>query len=93
MRWVGIYHMQGGGAGFLVGKPAGRWSHRKPRCRWEDNIKMDLNETRWEKNDLLNSLNSPLDVMLWLTCAVTRSISMFRLKNVSTSTVPHNGWR
>jgi hypothetical protein len=52
----------------LVGKPAGRRPHRKPRHRWEDNIKMDLNETGCEKNVLLNSFNSPLDVMLWLTC-------------------------
>jgi hypothetical protein len=43
----------------LVGKPAGGWPHRKPRCRWEDNIKMDLNETGWEKIVLLNSLNPP----------------------------------
>jgi hypothetical protein len=29
----------------LVGKPEGKISLRKPRCRWEDNIKMDLKET------------------------------------------------
>jgi len=30
----------------LVGKPEGKRPHGRPRCRWEDNIKMDLQE--WE---------------------------------------------
>jgi hypothetical protein len=28
----------------LVGTPDGRRPHRNPRCRWEDNIKMGLQE-------------------------------------------------
>jgi hypothetical protein len=28
----------------LVGKPEGKSSLGRPRCRWEDNIKMDLQE-------------------------------------------------
>ena len=28
----------------LVGKPEGKRPLRKPRCGWEDNIKMDLRE-------------------------------------------------
>jgi hypothetical protein len=28
----------------LVGKPEGRRSLRRPSCRWEDKIKMDLQE-------------------------------------------------
>jgi hypothetical protein len=28
----------------LVGKPEGKRPLRRPRCRWEDNIKMDLRE-------------------------------------------------
>ena len=39
---------------------------------------------------MLNSLKPPLDVMLWLTCSATRSISMFRWKYVSTSTITLN---
>ena len=31
----------------LVGKPDGRRPLVKPRCRWEDNIKMDLQEVGW----------------------------------------------
>jgi hypothetical protein len=28
----------------LVGKPKGKRPLGRPRCRWEDNIKMDLHE-------------------------------------------------
>jgi len=31
----------------LVGKPEGKRSLARPRHRWEDNIKMDLQEVGW----------------------------------------------
>jgi hypothetical protein len=31
----------------LVGKPEGKETIGIPRCRWEDNIKMDLREIEW----------------------------------------------
>jgi hypothetical protein len=31
----------------LVGRPEGKRPLGRPRCRWEDNIKMDLREVRW----------------------------------------------
>jgi hypothetical protein len=31
----------------LVGRPKGRRSLGRPRCRWEDNIKMDVQEVGW----------------------------------------------
>jgi hypothetical protein len=31
----------------LVGKPEGNSPLGKPRCRWEDNIKMDLKDMGW----------------------------------------------
>ena len=31
----------------LVGKPGGKIPHRRRRGRWEDNIKMDLQEVGW----------------------------------------------
>jgi len=31
----------------LVGKPGGKRPLGKPRCRWEDNVKMDLQEVEW----------------------------------------------
>jgi hypothetical protein len=31
----------------LVGKPEGKRPLGRPRCKWEDNIKMDLQGVRW----------------------------------------------
>jgi hypothetical protein len=31
----------------LVGKPEGKKPLGRPRCRWEDNIRMDLREIGW----------------------------------------------
>jgi hypothetical protein len=36
----------------LVGKPEGRRPLERPRCRWEDNIKMDLREVGWGRHGL-----------------------------------------
>ena len=47
MRWAGhVAHMREGRGVYrvLVGKPEGKRPLGKPRCRWEDNIKMDLQE-------------------------------------------------
>jgi hypothetical protein len=35
----------------LMGKPEGKRPLGRPRCRWEDNIKMDLRETGWDGMD------------------------------------------
>lgn len=39
VAWIGEKR---GAYGVIVGKPEGR-----PRHKWEDNIRMDLKETRW----------------------------------------------
>ena len=47
MRWVGHVARMAEGRGvyrILVGKPEGRRSLGRPRRRWEDNIKMDVQE-------------------------------------------------
>jgi hypothetical protein len=47
MRWVGHVAWMGerrGVCGVLVGKPEGKRPLRRTRCRWEDNIKADLQE-------------------------------------------------
>ena len=47
MRWAGHVARMGQGRGvhkILVGKPEGRRPLGRPRRRWEDNIKMDLQE-------------------------------------------------
>jgi hypothetical protein len=45
MGWVGHVARKGKEMGVyrvLVGKPEGKRPSGRPRCRWEDNIKMDL---------------------------------------------------
>jgi hypothetical protein len=47
MRWAGHVARMAEGRGVhrvLVGKPEGKRSLGRPRCRWEDNFKMDLQE-------------------------------------------------
>ena len=47
MRWAGHVALMGEGRGVhrvLVGKPEGKRLLGRPRRRWEDNIKMDLQE-------------------------------------------------
>jgi hypothetical protein len=34
-----------------VGKPEGKRPLGRPRCRWVDNIKMDLGEIGWDGRD------------------------------------------
>jgi len=47
MRWARHVACMGEDRGVqrvLVGKPEGKRPLRRPRCKWEDNIKMDLQE-------------------------------------------------
>jgi hypothetical protein len=37
-----------------VGKPDGKRPLGRPRCRWVDNIKMDLREIGWNGTDWIN---------------------------------------
>jgi hypothetical protein len=50
MRWVGRIARMGverGAYRILVGRPEERRPLGRPRRRWEDNIKMDLEEMGW----------------------------------------------
>jgi hypothetical protein len=38
----------------LVGKPEGRRLLRRPRCRWMDNVRMDLGEIGWDGADWID---------------------------------------
>jgi hypothetical protein len=38
----------------LVGKPEGKGQNRRPRCRWDGNIKVNLKEIGWEGVDSIN---------------------------------------
>jgi hypothetical protein len=37
-----------------VGKPERKRSLERPRCRWVDNIKMDLREIKWRDTDWID---------------------------------------
>jgi hypothetical protein len=39
---------------FLLGKPEGKRPLRRPRHRWEDNIRMDVREIGWEGVDWMH---------------------------------------
>jgi hypothetical protein len=45
MRWAG--HVAQLGAKRNVGKPEGKRLLGRPRCRWMDNIRMDLGKVGW----------------------------------------------
>jgi hypothetical protein len=50
MKWVGHVARMGEWENVyrvLVGKPEGSRPLGRPRCRWEDGIKMDLRDTGW----------------------------------------------
>jgi hypothetical protein len=50
MRWeehVALWETGEIHTGFLVGRPEGKRPLGKPRCTWENNIKMDIQEVVW----------------------------------------------
>ena len=50
MRWVGHVARKGdrrGASRVLVDRPEGKRPLGRPRHRWEDNIKIDLQEMEW----------------------------------------------
>ena len=54
MRWAGHVLCMGEDSGVhrvLVGKPEGKRPLRRPRRKWEDNIKMDLQEAEGGRGD------------------------------------------
>jgi len=57
MRWMEhVAHMgeRKGICRVLVGKPEDKRPFRKPRHRWEDNIKVDLKEISWKGVDWID---------------------------------------
>jgi hypothetical protein len=51
MRWTGHEECMGelkNAYRILVGSLEGKGPLRRPTCRWENNIKMDLKEIGWE---------------------------------------------
>jgi hypothetical protein len=57
MKWAGHIARMGEGRGayrVLVGRPEGRRPLGRPRRRWEDNIKIDLQEVGWGGMDWID---------------------------------------
>ena len=57
MRWEGHVARMGEGRGtyrVLFGKPEGKKPHERPRRRWEDNIKMDIQDVGFEGIDWID---------------------------------------
>jgi hypothetical protein len=57
MRWAGHVARMGAKRNayrILVGKPEGKSPLQKPRCRWVDNIKIDLREIGWDDMDWID---------------------------------------
>jgi hypothetical protein len=58
MRWVGHVTCIGekrNAYRILVGKPEGNRQLRRPRHRWEDNIRMDFREIGWGGMDRIGT--------------------------------------
>jgi hypothetical protein len=80
MRWAGHVARRGEKRdvyGLLVGKPDGRRPLGRPRCRWLDNIKMDLVEVGWGDVD-------------WIGLAQDRDRWRALVNSVLNLWVPHN---
>jgi hypothetical protein len=57
MKWAGHVARMGEKLNtyrLLVGKPEGKRSLERPRCRWVDNIKMNLREVGWDFMDWID---------------------------------------
>jgi hypothetical protein len=57
MRWGGACNMYGGWERCIqdfLGRPEGRRRLGRPRHRWEDNIKIDLQEVGWKGTDWID---------------------------------------
>jgi hypothetical protein len=57
MRWTGKVARIGENMNayrILFGKPEGRRTLGRPRCRWVNNIKMDIRETEWSGMDWID---------------------------------------
>ncbi|KAJ4441278.1 hypothetical protein ANN_11132 [Periplaneta americana] len=57
LRWAGHVARMGESRNpyrVLVGRPEGKRPLGRPRCRWEDNIKMDLREVGYDDRDWIN---------------------------------------
>ena len=67
--------------GVLVGKPEGKRPLGRPRRRWKDNIKMDLQELGWSCGDWME-LAQDRDRWRTLVCTV-RNLRFPKMQGIS----------
>ena len=82
MRWAGHVARMGEGIEVhrvLVGKPEGKRPLGRPKRRWEDDIKMDLQEVRWVCGD-------------WMELAQDRDMWRALVSTVMNLRFPKNEW-
>jgi hypothetical protein len=81
MRWAGHVVRMGKTDAYsiLVGKPEGKRPLGSSRCRWVDNIKMDLREIGWDGRD-------------WIELAEDRDHWRALVNTVINLRVPKNCW-
>jgi hypothetical protein len=91
MRWAGHVTRMGEKRNvyrLLVGKPEGKRPLGRPRCRWMDNIKMDLSEIGMSVVDWIGLAQ---DRYRWR--ALVNSVITFGFhKMLGTTEWPHNLW-
>ena len=84
MRWAGNVALMGEGRGVrrvLVGKPEGKRPLGRPRRRWDDNIKMDLQEVGRGCGDWMK-LAQDRDRWRALVCTV-RNLRVPQMRGIS----------
>ena len=84
MRWTGRVARMGEGRGVhrgLVGKPEGNRPLGRPRRRWEDNIKMDLQEVGGGCGDWMELAQ---DMYMWRALVSTvRNVRVPKMLGIS----------
>jgi hypothetical protein len=71
LRWAGhVAHMGEGNGAYrvLIGRPEGKRPLGRPRCRWEDNINMDIREIGIDGS---NWIRLAQDMIQWQTFVST----------------------
>ena len=84
MRWVGHVARMGEGRGMnrvLVGKPEGKRPLGRPRRRWEDNIKMDLQEVGGDCGDWMELAQDR--ERWWALVSTVRNLQVPKMRGIS----------
>ena len=84
MRWAGHVVCMGEGRGvhrILIGKPEGKRPLGRPRRRWEDNIKMDLQEVGGDCGDWME-LAQDRD-RWWALVSTVRNLRVPKMRGIS----------